>query len=179
MRSGSRNEKWKSAPPGDRYLKNVPFTWHVLPWWFQTDLQTPLVSRTPRLSQELCLGHILRGPGIKNKAGSREVILEWSGDYIDKVIIFTSTDPSVTLLCTTILLKTKEYSRWLIEHRLPSKRNMVYGKFFLVTYAWVDLTLCRLQSRLQRMYHGQSYARVDLNPMPVRVRAVRGMVFSN
>ncbi len=29
-----------------------------------------------------------------------------------------------------------------------------------------NLTLCRLQSRLQHMYHGQDYARVDLNPMP-------------
>jgi hypothetical protein len=37
-------------------------------------------------------------------------------------------------------------------------------------YAGVDyscnLTLCPLQSRLQRIYHGQPYARVDLNPMP-------------
>jgi hypothetical protein len=32
-------------------------------------------------------------------------------------------------------------------------------------YAGVDynLTLCRLQSRLQHIYHGQLYARVDLN----------------
>jgi hypothetical protein len=29
-----------------------------------------------------------------------------------------------------------------------------------------NLTLCRLQSRLQHMYHGRPYARVDLNPMP-------------
>jgi hypothetical protein len=36
-------------------------------------------------------------------------------------------------------------------------------------YAGVDyynLTLCPLQSRLQHIYHGQPYARVDLNPMP-------------
>jgi hypothetical protein len=35
-------------------------------------------------------------------------------------------------------------------------------------YAGVDynLTLCPLQSRLQHIYHGQQYARVDLNPMP-------------
>ena len=34
-------------------------------------------------------------------------------------------------------------------------------------YAGVDynLTLCLLQSRLQHMYHGQPYAKVDLNPM--------------
>ncbi len=31
---------------------------------------------------------------------------------------------------------------------------------------YYNLTLCRLQSRLQNIYHGQSYARVDLNPMP-------------
>jgi hypothetical protein len=30
-----------------------------------------------------------------------------------------------------------------------------------------NLTLCRLQSRLQHMYHGQPYARVDFIP-PVR-----------
>ncbi len=37
------------------------------------------------------------------------------------------------------------------------------------TYAGVDYnhhTLCPLQSRLQHIYHGQPYARVDLNPMP-------------
>jgi hypothetical protein len=37
------------------------------------------------------------------------------------------------------------------------------------SYAGVDynnLTLCPLQSRLQNIYHGQPYARVDLNPMP-------------
>jgi hypothetical protein len=35
-------------------------------------------------------------------------------------------------------------------------------------YAGVDhnLTLCPLQSRHQHIYHGQLYARVDLNPMP-------------
>jgi hypothetical protein len=31
---------------------------------------------------------------------------------------------------------------------------------------YYNLTLCRLQSRLQYTYHGQPYARVDLNPMP-------------
>ncbi len=29
-----------------------------------------------------------------------------------------------------------------------------------------NLILRRLRSRLQHMYHGQPYARVDLNPMP-------------
>jgi hypothetical protein len=35
-------------------------------------------------------------------------------------------------------------------------------------YARVDynLTLCPLQSRLQRIYHGQPYARVYRNPKP-------------
>ncbi len=35
-------------------------------------------------------------------------------------------------------------------------------------YVGVDynLTLCPLQSRLQYIYHGQPYARVDLDPMP-------------
>ncbi len=36
-------------------------------------------------------------------------------------------------------------------------------------YAGVDynLTLCRLQSRLQHMYHGQPNARVDFIPLSV------------
>jgi hypothetical protein len=36
-------------------------------------------------------------------------------------------------------------------------------------YARVDynLPLCPLQSRLQHIYHGQPYARVDLNPIKV------------
>ncbi len=44
------------------------------------------------------------------------------------------------------------------------KKNMVYGG----TYAGVDysLTKCPLQSRIQHIYLGQPYARVDLNPMP-------------
>jgi hypothetical protein len=35
-------------------------------------------------------------------------------------------------------------------------------------YAEADynLTLCPLQNRLQHIYHGQPYARVDFNPMP-------------
>ncbi len=35
-------------------------------------------------------------------------------------------------------------------------------------YAGVDfnLTLCKIQSGLQHIYHGELYARVDLNPMP-------------
>jgi hypothetical protein len=35
-------------------------------------------------------------------------------------------------------------------------------------YAGVDynLTLCPRKSRLQNIYHGQPFARVDLNPMP-------------
>jgi hypothetical protein len=35
-------------------------------------------------------------------------------------------------------------------------------------YAGVDYNLasCPLQSRHQHIYHGQPYARVDLNPMP-------------
>ena len=43
-------------------------------------------------------------------------------------------------------------------------KNIVYmGPFARVDY---NITLCRLQSRLQYMYHGQPYARVDLNPVP-------------
>jgi hypothetical protein len=37
------------------------------------------------------------------------------------------------------------------------------GPFTGVDYT---LALCPLQSRLQLMYHGQPYARVDLNSMP-------------
>ncbi len=43
-----------------------------------------------------------------------------------------------------------------------------HGVWDVGSYAGVDynLTLCPLQSRLQRSYHGQHYARVDFNPMP-------------
>ncbi len=39
-------------------------------------------------------------------------------------------------------------------------------------YAGVDynFTLCPLQSRLQRVYHGQPYAGVDFTPMPDQSR---------
>ncbi len=39
---------------------------------------------------------------------------------------------------------------------------------FMGPYAGVEynVTLCRLRSRLQHIYRGQPYARVDLNPMP-------------
>jgi hypothetical protein len=42
-------------------------------------------------------------------------------------------------------------------------------------YAGVDynLTLCPHQSRLQHIYHGQSYARVDLNPTPESILSPR------
>jgi hypothetical protein len=44
------------------------------------------------------------------------------------------------------------------------KKSMVYmGPYARVDY---NLTLCSLQSRLQHVYHGQPYARVDLSPMP-------------
>ncbi len=45
------------------------------------------------------------------------------------------------------------------------KKNMVYctGPYAGVDY---NLTLCPLQNRLQHIYHGQPYAKVDLNPMP-------------
>ena len=44
-------------------------------------------------------------------------------------------------------------------NRLYSKRNMIMGPYAGVDY---KLTLCPLQ----HIYHGQPYARVDLNPMP-------------
>jgi hypothetical protein len=43
------------------------------------------------------------------------------------------------------------------------KKTKCMGPYSGVDY---NLTLCPLQSRLQHIYHGQSYARVDLNPMP-------------
>ncbi len=51
-----------------------------------------------------------------------------------------------------------------------SKKNLVYG-----THAGVDynLTLCTPQGRLQHVYHGQPYARFDLNPMPESTLSLR------
>ncbi len=40
---------------------------------------------------------------------------------------------------------------------------MVYGPYAEVDY---NLTLCPLQSRLQHIYYGQPYARIELSPMP-------------
>ncbi len=44
-------------------------------------------------------------------------------------------------------------------------------------YAGVDykLTLCRLQSRLQDIYHGQPYARVDFIPQSRTNNFARGL----
>ncbi len=43
------------------------------------------------------------------------------------------------------------------------ERTCCMGPYAVVDY---NLTLCRRQSRLQHIYHGQLYARVDLNSMP-------------
>jgi hypothetical protein len=42
------------------------------------------------------------------------------------------------------------------------EKHGVMGPYTGVDY---NLTLCPLQSRLQHIYHGQPYAKVDLNPM--------------
>ncbi len=44
------------------------------------------------------------------------------------------------------------------EPRPNPKKNMVIGPYAGVDY---NLTLCPLQSRLQHIYHGQTYAGVD------------------
>ncbi len=51
----------------------------------------------------------------------------------------------------------------IINQRPNSKKNMCMGPHAGVDY---NLTLCPLQSRPQHIYHGQPYARVDLNPTP-------------
>ncbi len=47
-------------------------------------------------------------------------------------------------------------------------RGRIHRTLCMGPYAGADynLTLCPLQSRLQHMYHGQPYTRVDLYPMP-------------
>ncbi len=45
-----------------------------------------------------------------------------------------------------------------LAQRPNPKKNMVYGT---LDY---NLTLCRIQSRLQHIYHGQPHARVDFVP---------------
>ncbi len=57
--------------------------------------------------------------------------------------------------------------------RTPARLNLTRGRIQRKTwctgpYAGVDsyLTLCPLHSQLQHIYHGQPYARVNLNPMP-------------
>ncbi len=52
---------------------------------------------------------------------------------------------------------------------VPVNRGRIQRKTWCMgPYAGVayNRTLCPLQSRLEHIYHGQSYARVDLNPMP-------------
>ncbi len=55
------------------------------------------------------------------------------------------------------------YSVFLFLVRPNPKKNIVYS---MGHYPGVDynLTLCPLQSRLQHIYHGQPYARVDFIP---------------
>jgi hypothetical protein len=63
---------------------------------------------------------------------------------------------------------------WLLTGSALQYRGRIQGKTWCMgPYAGVDykfynltLTLRTLRSRLQHIYHGQSYARVDLNPMP-------------
>ncbi len=52
------------------------------------------------------------------------------------------------------------YSELIRALRPNPKKNMVHGTLCR------SCLLSRLQSRLQHIYHGQPYARVDLNPMP-------------
>ncbi len=53
------------------------------------------------------------------------------------------------------------FYRELIRALRPNpKKNMLYGT---LCRSWL---LSRLQSRLQHIYQGQPYARVDLNPLP-------------
>jgi hypothetical protein len=58
---------------------------------------------------------------------------------------------------------------WLLTGRALQYGGRIQRKtWYMGPYAGGDynLTLCPLQSRLQHIYHGQSYARVDLNPLP-------------
>jgi hypothetical protein len=59
---------------------------------------------------------------------------------------------------------------WLERDHLGQNlsRGRIKKKWCMRPYAGADynLTLCPLQSRLQYIYHGQSNARVGLNPMP-------------
>ncbi len=50
----------------------------------------------------------------------------------------------------------------------PEAESKVKHGVYMGPYAGADynLTLCPHQSRLEHIYHGQPYARVDLNPMP-------------
>ncbi len=67
---------------------------------------------------------------------------------------------------------------------IPLARGRIQRKTWCVgPYAGVgyNFPLCPLQSRLQHIYHGQPYARVDLNPMPEQSRLfppVRGFGFA-
>ncbi len=49
------------------------------------------------------------------------------------------------------------------EAESREKHALCMGPYGGVDY---NFTLCPLQSRLQHIYHGQSYARVNTNPKP-------------
>jgi hypothetical protein len=63
------------------------------------------------------------------------------------------------------LLERSQSSDDRRSQRPNPKKNMVYGTLCRTGFDY-NLTLCPLQSRLQHIYQGQPYVRVDLNPMP-------------
>ncbi len=52
------------------------------------------------------------------------------------------------------------------ERRTEAESKEKDGEWNPMPELTINLTLCLLQSRLQHIYHGQPYARFDLNHMP-------------
>jgi hypothetical protein len=79
---------------------------------------------------------------------------------------YTKGPPQVTghqVKCTSSSGNHLENSVALCIWGRIQRKTWCMGPFAGVDY---NLTSCPLQSRLQHIYHGQPYARVDLNPMP-------------
>ncbi len=80
------------------------------------------------------------------------------------LVVYSFCDASIG---QNYLLKTRYMEK--VSNQTEAESKDKHGVWDLMwPYAGVDyvLTLCPLLSPLQNIYHGQPYARVDLNPMP-------------
>ncbi len=142
-----------------QYRFETPKQTEIFSFWFQetnrNKCETDLVSVCFGYNRNLFL-FVLRTPlvaytwVIKENMGK----LQW---VVCKKVLKTEVFDAV-------LRGDKKREEYQAFQRPNPKKNMVYGT--LRRGDDYNLTLCPLQSRLQHIYRGQPYARVDHNPMP-------------